>query len=362
MAHLIENMIYRGEKPWHGLGTEFTDNLTVKEALDLAKLSGWNLELKQLFFRDNAGNQVPVDRAAVVRQDGAIVGDSVGLGFRPIQIEDAFSVFDPFVQAGCLIETAGSINGGRRVWMLARLNRPDSVIVSGADDRVSKYLMCAMGHDGSLSFRIGYTPIRVVCNNTLQMALGKGKTHHVKVKHTSNAAKSIEAIKEEISKIDANFEKTADIFRALAQINIKNDKQIKEYIKQVFGQKDKDHQEVTQPNESGTDLLSALLNKDHSSTVSPSIVTTNDWEHTCPPERKSRVEDDIMRLFHHGTGNDVQGVAGTAWALYNAVTHYNTHERGRDSESRLNSNWFQPQGPVAMALPTAIDMFLNNNA
>ena len=349
MAHELENsksMIYVGETPWHGLGIKLdTSPASTAEAIRLAGLD-WQIVLEQLQTPDGR----KVDRNAVIRtKDNKILG-TVGMGWEPVQNDKAFSPIDPFLQAGeATIETAGSLKGGRRVWMLAKLNRPDSVIVPKADDRVAKYLLAAVGHDGSLAFRLGYTPTRVVCNNTLSVALHEGESTSVKIRHQTNANTAIDALASTVQAIDARFEATAEVFRALAGRTVKSYAQLRSYVDAVFPS--------TRKEESGADLLGGLLAKPHT-TALPSPFSPEGGNRT--EETKSKVYEEIARLFEFGKGNDRPGVAGTAWAAYNAVTEQLCWHRGKNQDNRLEAVWMRDSGVAARALPAAIDQFLGN--
>ena len=352
MAHELENaksMIYVGETPWHGLGVKLdAAPASTEEAIRMAGLD-WEIELQQLLTP--AGRQV--ERNAVIRKsDNSILG-TVGMGWEPVQNRQAFAAFDPFLERGlATIETAGSLRAGRRVWMLAKVARPDSVIVPQADDRVAKYLLVAIGHDGTLAFHLGYTPTRVVCQNTLSVALHTGENTHVRIPHFSGANKAIEAVNAAIETIDARFERAADLFRALASVKVRNGEQLKEYIKSVF------HVEKKALDPSGAELLGDLLAKPHVSTL-PSPFSAEGGDML--KETKSRVMEEVAALFEGGKGNDAPGVEGTAWAAYNGVTQYMTWDRCKSQDARLEKIWLQDTtGVAARALPAAAATFLSN--
>ena len=274
------------------------------------------------------------------------------MGWEPVQNIEAFRPFDPFVASGlATIETAGSLRGGRRVWMLAKVNRPDSVIVSQADDRVAKYLLVAIGHDGTMAFRLGYTPTRVVCMNTLSVAVNEGENTHVRIPHFSGVKKAIEAVTRTIEEVDARFEKTAEVFRALAAVKVKSSADLRQYVESVY--------RIAKAPEAQQDVsLADLLAKPRAafgvaSAFSPEVGCVTE-------ETKSRVFDEIARLFEFGKGNGAPGVAGTAWAAYNAVTEYNTWGRGKNQDTRMDNVWMEKAGSVRRALPAAVAQFLGN--
>jgi phage/plasmid-like protein (TIGR03299 family) len=329
MAHEVENMMFVGETPWHGLGRKLeTPPATVKEALIAGGLD-WAVQRHQLQLADGR----LVDQFAVVRtSDNSILG-TVGGGYRPMQNADAFSFFDPFLQAGAVkIDTAGSLRGGARVWMLAQIDRPDSVIVKKADDRVRKYLLLAHGHDGHLAIHVGFTPVRVVCHNTLSAAIPEARkgaradhkrnTGMFKVRHTSNAADLLTEVQATIERADKDFEKAADFFRTLAGKQVRSAAKLREYVDAVFP-------------------------------------PTSKKAPAADDDVKDRVLfSEIEKLFVKGRGNDLPGVKGTAWAAYNAVTEYLTWERGGSNDNRLDTLWFRNGGVAERAVDAAKQVLL----
>jgi len=355
MAHELEmkngkaQMIYVGETPWHGLGKKLeVAPSSTEEAIKLAGLD-WQIALEEMKLSD--GTVVGCSKAVVRQSDRSVLG-VVGNGWEPVQNGKAFQPFEPFLKAGvATIETAGSLRGGRRVWMLAKVNRPDSVIVPQADDRVAKYLMAAVGHDGTLAFRIGYTPIRVVCQNTLSVAIERGQSTHVRLSHVSGVNKAIDEITKMIEGIDARFEESAKVFRELASRKVRDSAQLREYVDAVYeSAKRKQEQE-------GVKTFNEFFAKPHRSEL-PSPFSAEGGNMLA--ETKSKVFDEIARLFEFGRGNTNPAVAGTAWAAYNAVTEYNTWERGRSQDARLENLWMKVEGPSSRALPAAVDTFLRN--
>jgi phage/plasmid-like protein (TIGR03299 family) len=302
MAHELEivngkaNMIYVGNAPWHDLGTKVPETISTAEAIVASGLN-WNVGLKEL-FTDSAEK---VTHRATYRQDtGAILG-VVGPEYTALQNSDAFSFFDPFLASKeATIQTAGSLKEGRRVWVLAKLNRDPMKIVG--EDTVEKYILLSNSHDGTLAVRVGFTPVRVVCQNTMSMAHNDRNSQLIRLSHTKNVALNLEAIREVMDTANARFEATAEQYRLLAQKQI-NQADLERYVKLVFTM--------------GT-------------------VDEN------AGERKSRVLEPITRLFETGRGNDMAGVAGTYWAAYNAVTEFIQYERGgtASKDSRLNETWF----------------------
>lgn len=321
MAHEIENIMYLGDVPWHGLGRRVIEAPSVEEAIIAAGLD-WEVGLKKLQTTDTL-EEVPA-LATFRKTDNRILG-VVGSNYSVLQNKDAFQFFNPFLESKeATLETAGSLRNGQRIWILAKINRPDSVIVKQADDRVQKYILLSNSHDGSLAVRVGYTPIRVVCNNTLSMAMTNNNSQLIRLKHTGNIVENLNDIREVMNAADAAFEATAEQFRLLASKQF-NSKDLEKYIKVVFATK-KQMQEAA----SAEDLTSG-----------------------------SRVMGDIVQLFESGKGNDLPGVKGTAWAAYNAVTEYLQYKRGNNTENRLNELWFGQGATLSKkALEKATEMVL----
>ena len=313
MAHMIETMAYFGALPWHRLGTalEEADLYDWTSASQKAGLD-WTVELVPLVTADT---QAHVDHRAVRRMsDNRILG-VVGPRYAPLQNKDAFGWFQPFLNAReAALHTAGSLRNGSRVWVLAKLNRDPLVIAEG--DAVEKYLLLSHGHDGSLAVRCGFTPIRVVCQNTLSMAHGSNASKLIRLKHTRDVLENLANVREVMDLANAEFEATAEQYRLLARKSI-NQSDLRRYVKRVF--------KVEDDQDTGT--------------------------------RLANIMEEVMALAEAGRGNNLPSVRGTLWTGYNGVSEWLTYSRGRSEDSRINSLWF---GDGALmnrhALEVALDM------
>lgn len=163
MAANVETMFYTREKPWHGLGVKVAEALSSADALRASGLD-WNVEQQEICTAD--GLFVPGFKANVRDRDKKVLG-IVSDRYKVVQNSEAFAFTDKLLGEGVRYETAGSLNEGRKVWVLARM--PREYIMLG--DRISPFLVFSNTHDGSGAIRIAMTPIRVVCNNTLNLAL-----------------------------------------------------------------------------------------------------------------------------------------------------------------------------------------------
>lgn len=313
MAHEIESMFFTGETPWHGLGVQLPEAPTTEAAIRAARLD-WRVLTRPCATIDG----VPVPAQATIREsDGRVLG-VVGPRYEPLQNQDAFAFFDPFLDAGeATLETAGSLRDGQRIWVLAKLKRDPVVIVPQADDVVLRYLLLSNSHDGTLAVRVGYCPIRVVCANTMAMAHEHAASRLIRVKHRKGVKDTLDDVREAMNLASAEFEATADQLRRLAATPILSE-DLRKYVKRVF-----DVQETGPDSEAAGERLLAR----------------------------------VVPLVEQGRGNDVEGVRGTLWAAYNGVTEYLAYERGRDAGVRLDSLWFgAAQRLNQRALSVALEM------
>ena len=168
MAANVESMFYVREKPWHGLGTMVAEAPDSAAALRLAGLD-WNVIQKDIMTVDG-GTAIPGFNANVRDTDGSVLG-IVTDRYRVVQNTEAFSFTDALLGEGVCYETAGSLQGGRRTWILARL--PHQYIING--EEITPYLVFMNAHDGSGAIKAAMTPVRVVCQNTLNLALSTAK-------------------------------------------------------------------------------------------------------------------------------------------------------------------------------------------
>jgi phage/plasmid-like protein (TIGR03299 family) len=175
MAANVETMFYTRQKPWHGLGTMVQEAPTSKDALILAGLD-WQVIQKPIITED--GISISGFKANLRETDNRVLG-VVTDRYRTIQNHDAFAFTDSLLGEGVTYETAGSLQNGRRVWVLAKL--PQRYIISG--DEITPYLVFMNAHDGTGAIKAAMTPVRVVCMNTLNLALSTAKrswsTNHV---------------------------------------------------------------------------------------------------------------------------------------------------------------------------------------
>ena len=187
MSANVETMFSVRETPWHGLGRIVMDAPASREALELAGLD-WQVESRNIY--SGTGAMIPGYRANVRSTDEAVLG-VVSDRYRIVQNEEAFQFTDDLLGEGVTYETAGSLQGGKKVWMLAKL--PEKYIIAG--DEVTPYLVFFNSHDGSSGVKVAMTPVRVVCQNTLNLALGTAKRIWT-ARHTENVLLRVQDARE----------------------------------------------------------------------------------------------------------------------------------------------------------------------
>jgi len=179
MAHMVETMAYAGETPWHGLGKPVPADLSPWQMLDAAGLD-WKVE-KIPAFSTIKGKQVYTGKDALVRSTDGRILDVVSQDWNPLQNEEAFEFFNDFVHSGDMeMHTAGSLKNGQIVWALAKVKESFDVFNG---DQVDSFLLFTLPHKFGQSIDVRFTPIRVVCNNTLTLSLSSKQDNMVKVSH-----------------------------------------------------------------------------------------------------------------------------------------------------------------------------------
>jgi phage/plasmid-like protein (TIGR03299 family) len=315
------SMMYVGTKPWHGLGVELGAPATAAEAIQAAGLD-YDVELAPLCTRD--GIPVPL-RKAVVRCDTQEALGVVGNNYVPIQNRDCFNFLDAVVADGGLrYHTAGALKRGERIWLLAKL--PDHIQVRGTDDIVDRYLLLSNAHDGSASLRCFFTPVRVVCANTLTLAHNRGRGEGIAICHVGDLAGKVRQAQEVLGLARKFYDNLEDQINALAN-HYPTSAQLTRYFESLY----------------------------------PDPVEGSN-------SRARNAREELFRLFERGLGNDVPGVRHTTWAAYNALTEFVDHHRsarGSDPEerssNRLASIWFGSGAHLkARAFDHALQMAQSN--
>lgn len=220
MAANVETMFSTREKPWHGLGKIVMNSPTSKDALQLAGLD-WKVLQEPIYTK--AEECIEGYRANVRSTDRKVLG-VVTNRYKVIQNEEAFAFTDALLGEGVRYETAGSLNGGKKVWMLAHM--PHEFIIMG--ERISPYLVFSNTHDGSGAVKVALTPIRVVCNNTLNLALATAKRSWSMI-HTGEIQNKLTEAKDTLLHAGKYMDSLGKEFEILRQKQL-TEKAVMEYI------------------------------------------------------------------------------------------------------------------------------------
>ena len=220
MAANVESMFYVREAPWHGLGVRVEENLCSRDALREAGLN-WSVAQKEIYTAD--GIIVPGYRANIRAKDKSILG-IVTEKYKVVQNAEAFAFTDGLIGEGVTYETAGSLQNGKKVWMLAKL--PETYHIAG--DEVTPYMVFSNSHDGSAAIKVAMTPIRVVCQNTLNLAIGSAKRIWSTI-HTGNIDIKLDEARKTLLLADYYMKSLASEIENLNKIKL-SDNKVLEYI------------------------------------------------------------------------------------------------------------------------------------
>lgn len=220
MSANVETMFYVRENPWHGLGTKVNEAPGSREALIIAGLN-WNVLQEPIYTETE--EFIEGYKANVRDSDRKVLG-VVTDRYKVIQNQEAFAFTDALLGEGVRYETAGSLQGGKRVWLLAHM--PHEYIISG--ERISPYLVFTNTHDGSGAIKAALTPIRVVCQNTLNLALSTAKRSWSMI-HTGNIKGKLQEARNTLILAETYMDSLGREFEELRKKKL-TDKQVMEYI------------------------------------------------------------------------------------------------------------------------------------
>ena len=224
MSANVETMFYVREKPWHGLGTQVKEAPTSSEALIYAGLN-WQVTQEDVYTEN--GRKIFGYKVNTRSTDETALG-IVSDRYKVVQNEDAFRFTDDLLGEGVVYETAGALQGGRKVWILARM--PEKYIIAG--DEITPYMVVMNSHDGSSGIKVAMTPIRVVCQNTLNLALNTAKRIWT-TKHTENVMSRVYEAKETLSLAGQYMGELGRGIDELSQIKLP-DRKVLEFMQEFF--------------------------------------------------------------------------------------------------------------------------------
>lgn len=216
MAANVESMFFVGrEVPWHGLGQQVESAPTSADAIRLAGLD-WTVSSREIFLAD--GKRIEGNYANVRDTDEHFLG-IVGDRYKIVQNSDAFAFTDALLGEGVVYETAGSLQDGKIIWLLARL--PEKYEILG--DKVDPYIVFTNTHDGSGAVRVATTPVRVVCNNTLNFAMKTAKRTW-SARHTGSIDTKMQDAMNTLELASKYMEAQKQTFENLYKIKLSDDK------------------------------------------------------------------------------------------------------------------------------------------
>jgi phage/plasmid-like protein (TIGR03299 family) len=318
MAHLLETVngetafASLREPAWHGLGEVFTEEVSTAEMLKKAKLNKWNVRLEDVEIP--AEFESDKNYSFVVRDNPFIKGNKdvlgvVGERYVPLQNEELFDFADNLLDNGGRWETAGSIKGGRVVFGALALERETVIDPNGVSDKVNTYLLVNTSHDGSIAIQASITPVRVVCANTLNLALGqRGRNGSVKqsfkIRHTQTASGKVQVAREALGLANAYIDEFSKMANEMIQ---------KEVSKAKFDE-----------------IVLALYPKPKDEAKG----ANSRWENKI----------DLINDIYVGDYNNT--ITGTAWGVANALTErldwYRTGRKGKTESILASASGFDP--------------------
>lgn len=306
MAHLIEQMAYVGQTPWHGLG----NCLSPRQPLEVwAQQAGMNWQIKESpvhFMTEALGGLASIhsfpEQKVLYRSDSKAALSVVSQRYQIVQPSEVLEFYRDLTEySGYELETAGVLKGGRKFWALAKTGQSMTL---KDNDLVNGYLLLATSCDGTLATTATPTTIRVVCNNTLTIALN-GEARSIKVPHSTRFEPQV--VKQQLGIAVSQWDEFMYRMRKLAERKMKSREAIN-YFEHVLC----DAQSV---------------NTDNTDSAAPN---------------NERALKKVQSLYNGGgRGAKLDSAKGTAWGLLNAITEYVDHEkRARSTEHRLDSAWF----------------------
>jgi phage/plasmid-like protein (TIGR03299 family) len=308
MAHQIEQMAYVGTTPWHGLGNQLTQKQSLEVWQHEAGMN-WQIQESPVHFKSDAVGHLGAihsfpEQKVLFRSDTKEPLSVVSQRYQVVQPREVLEFYRDLTEfSGYELETAGVLKGGRKFWALARTGQHTEL---KGKDQINGYLLLATSCDGTLATTATPTTVRVVCNNTLSIAIN-GAAQAIKVPHSTRFDPKL--VKKQLGIAVSQWDEFMYRMRHLAERKVK-------------------------PHEV-TDFLTRVLCDTQPATSKPG---------SRPNERAQR---QVQSLYEgRGRGSELEAAHGTAWGLLNAVTEYVDHERrARSNEYRMDSAWFG-QGAV----------------
>lgn len=326
MSHALEivdgkvSMAYAGAVPWHRLGTKVEDDVTIEEFIVAANLD-WTVK-KYAMQVAATGQTVPSHMALIRETDSKVLDVVTDENWKPVQNIEAFEFFRPMLETDKVkLHTAGSLHGGQVVWCLARV-ASDFELFNG--DKVEGYLLFTNYHKYGMATDIRFTPVRVVCNNTIQMALSDDKRGNGSVKLSHRNEFDAEQARLMLGVVDEKM----TTYKALAEFlgsRRFTDETVKQYLAKAFPLAST--KKLVKRND--VELIKDVWHERVDGKLTPIL---------------SKNADLAYQILDKQPGAEF--APGTWWQAFNAVTFITDHQAGRDDETRLKSQWYGPNKTV----------------
>ena len=302
MAHMIDQMAYVGATPWHGLGNKLSEN----QSLETWKIDAgldWTVLPQEVLYRDSKGElRAYQNRRVLVRSDNQAPLSVVSDRYKPVQPEEVLEFFRDFIeQSDFRMETAGSLDYGRKIWALAKA--PETLVLPGGD-QIGRHLLLATSFDLSIPTIVQQTSIRVVCHNTLSCAVQNGgEKGEASIRRSHKAFFNAVDVKEMMG-LAPQWSTFCEAVNLLAEKKM-TEKAAEEFLLECFYPEEK--RTVENFSERGA---------------------------------KRRVAE-LVDVMNHAPGSELPSAKGTAWGTVNAVTYFIDHQaKSKDRALRLDKAWF----------------------
>jgi phage/plasmid-like protein (TIGR03299 family) len=300
----VQTMAYYGEVPWHGLGKLVPKGLTAEEMIRAAGLD-WEVELVPARGAREINRKGEFSRYEVVRKprsnttENEVLLGVVGRRYQPLQNVEAFEFFDPIVgEHKAYFETAGALGEGERIWVMAKMPQAMEIV---RGDECFKYLLLSNTHSGDGSVIVKFTAMRVVCQNTLMLAMKDGQEAY-RVRHSKQMQFKLDELAAFLAITQEVFLRAEELFRRLAKVKM-NEERLEHYFGAVFPRSDEQKKKGEKP------LRWAFLRE----------------------------------VFETQKDLQLHGVCGTLWGAYNAITRFEDYKQPLQEEQpdqRLERTWF----------------------
>ena len=308
MSANVETMMYVGETPWHGLGVEIESAPTSEDAIRYAGLD-WKVIPKPIY--DGLGREIPGYKVNMRSTDNAALG-IVTDRYKIVQNREAFAFTNELLGHGVRYETAGSLSSGKRVWLLARMEN-----TTIAEENIDPYLVFTNSHDGTGAIRVAITPVRVVCNNTLNLALAQANRHWSCV-HKGDIQSKLEEARFTLSSAERYMKALEEEFGEL-KLKTVTEKQVRDMTDKLVEIEFNNLFKKVVKNEKVIDFKERLRQQKFE-------------------DKLNAKRNEIITIYHDKP--DLRETEHTAFRFINAVSDYATHTNDHKNTKNYQENLF----------------------